>query len=117
MDRATPNLPSRNFQKTAEFYSSIGFVQWFRDDDWMILSNGTMTLEFFSHPKLNPSTSWFGSCFRLDDLDSFYTACKAAGVPESTSGFPHISPPKKEGGLRIGALIDPDGSLIRLIQN
>jgi hypothetical protein len=117
MDRATPNLPSRNFQKTAEFYSSIGFVQGFRDDGWMILSNGTMTLEFFSHPELNPSTSWFSSCFRLDDLDSFYAACKAAGVPESTSGFPHISPPKKQGDMRIGALIDPDGSLIRLIQN
>lgn len=117
MDHATPNLPSRNFQKTAEFYFAIGFVQGFRDDDWMILSNGAMTLEFFPHPELNPSTSWFSSCFRLDNLESFYVACKAAGVPETTSGFPRIQPPKKEGDMRIGALIDPDGSLIRLIQN
>ena len=31
---------------------------------------------------------------------------------------PQIHPPKREAsGLRIGALIDPDGTLVRLIQN
>lgn len=117
MDRATPNLPSRNFEKTALFFSAIGFVQGFRDEGWMILSNGTVTLEFFPYPELNPFESWFSCCLRLDDLDTFYASCKAAGLPEKTIGQPRIQPPKNEGDMRIGALIDPDGSLIRLIQN
>jgi hypothetical protein len=117
MDHATPNLPSRNFEKTAKFYSTIGFAQGFRDEGWMILSNRAIILEFFPHPDLKPSTSWFSCCLRLDDLDGFYASCKAAGVPEATSGQPRIQPPRNEGEMRIGALIDPDGSLIRLIQN
>jgi hypothetical protein len=117
MDHATPNLPSRNFKETAQFYSAIGFAQGFRDEGWMILSRGEIKVEFFPHPDLDPLTSWFSCCLRLDDLDGFYASCKAAGVPETTSGQPRLHPPKNEGGMRIGALIDPDGSLIRLIQN
>jgi hypothetical protein len=117
MDHATPNLPSRNFGKTAQFYSAIGFEQGFQDEGWMILSRGDIKIEFFPHADLNPLTSWFSCCFRLDDLDGFYTSCRAAGVPEATNGHPRLQPPKEEGDMRIGALIDPDGSLIRLIQN
>jgi hypothetical protein len=117
MDHATPNLPSRNFGKTALFYSAIGFEQGFRDEGWMILSRGNIKIEFFPHPDLDPLTSWFSCCFRLDELDGFYASCRAAGVPEATRGHPRLQPPKEEGGMRIGALIDPDGSLIRLIRN
>ena len=117
MDHATPNLPSRNFEKTANFYSAIGFTQGYRDEGWMILSKGSIVLEFFPHLDLNPSTSWFSCCLRLDDLDGFYASCKSARVPEAASGQPRIHPPTLEGEMRIGALIDPDGSLLRLIQN
>lgn len=117
MDHATPNLPSRDFNKTAAFFLAIGFAQGFRDDGWMILSRGDIKLEFFPHPNLNPITSWFSCCIRLDDLDGFYASCKAAGVPEAPSGQPRLQPPTHDGGMRIGALIDPDGSLVRLIQN
>jgi hypothetical protein len=117
MDHATPNLPSRNFDKTAQFYSAIGFQQGFRDEGWMILSRSDIKIEFFPHPDLNPLASWFSCCLRLDDLDGFYASCKAAGVPETISGQPRLQPPKNEGEMRIGALIDLDGSFIRLIQN
>lgn len=117
MERATPNLPSSDFNRTAHFYSAIGFAQGFRDEGWMILSRGDIMMEFFPHPSLNPVTSWFSCCLRLDDLEGFYASCKAAGVPEATSGQPRLQPPKNDGGMRIGALIDPDGTLIRLIQN
>ena len=46
------------------------------------------------------------------------TACLATGLPETCWGHPRLHPPKlEESGMRIGALIDPDGTLIRLIQN
>ena len=118
MDFATPNLPSRNYDATYRFFARLGFQEGWRDSGWMILSRGNIRLEFFPHPELDPDTSWFSCCLRLDDLDEFYGACLAADVPEAPSGTPRLHKPVLEdSGLRIGALIDPDGSLIRLIQN
>ena len=52
---------------------------------------------------------------RLDDLEGFYAVCLAAGIEEKTEGFPRLHPP---GDKKImAALIDPDGTLLRLIRN
>ena len=117
-DSATPNLPSRDFATTSEFYARLGFTQAYKDDGWMILTRDRVMVEFFPFPDLDPATSSFGCCLRLDDVDSFYVACLAAGLPESDQGFPRLHPPRiEESGLRIGALIDPEGSLLRLVEN
>ena len=117
-DHATPNLPSRNFEATSGFYARLGFEEGWRDDGWMIMTRGPLTLEFFPHPELNPATSWFSCCLRLDNLDGFYAACRAAGVPEQCGGAPRLHAPAiEDSGLRIGALVDPDGTLVRWIQN
>ena len=116
-DRATPNLPSRDFAVTESFYAALGFSRGWRDEGWMILEKGGITLEFFPHPGLDPLTSWFSACLRLDDLDAFYALCKEAGIIEGCTGQPRLHPPRTEAwGGRIAALIDPDGSLIRLIE-
>jgi len=80
-DHATPNLPSRDYEATSRFYARLGFQERWRDEGWMILARGSIHLELFCRPDLDPATNWFGYCLRLDDLD------------------------------------DPDGTLIRLIQN
>lgn len=117
-DHATPNLPSRDFAATSSFYGALGFVEGWRDKGWMILRRGDLMLEFFPYPDLDPLTSSFGSCLRLDDLDSFYALCKDSGLKESSRGQPRLHPPKLESsGLRVGALIDLDGTLLRLIEN
>lgn len=117
-DHATPNLPSRNFDVTSRFYAALDFVEGWRDPGWMILRRGALTLEFFPYPELDPRTSSFGACFRLGDLDAFYAVCLKAGIPETSLGWPRLHAPKVEDwGGRVGALIDPDGTLIRLIQN
>jgi len=118
MDQATPNLPARNFEATALFYAALGFAEVWRDDGWMILKHGDLTLEFFPFPDLDPLTSSFSCCLRLDDLDTLYAACVAAGVPERNRGQPRLTPPQREAsGLTIAYLVDPDGTLLRLIQN
>lgn len=118
MDHATPNLPSRDFEVTAAFYARLGFEAGWKDDGWMILERGDVALEFFPHPDLNPSESWFSCCVRLDDLAAFYDVCRNVGITEACWGQPRLQPPRTEdSGLTIGALIDPDGSLLRLIQN
>ena len=117
-DHATPNLPSRDFEATSQFYRRLGFEQGWRDDGWMILERGHLMLEFFPHPELDPAESWFSACLRLDDLAGFYALCGESGLAETCHGFPRIQPPRREeSGLLIAALIDPDGSLLRLIQN
>jgi catechol 2,3-dioxygenase-like lactoylglutathione lyase family enzyme len=117
-DHATPNLPSSDFEATSRFYGALGFVESWRDEGWMILGRGGLTLEFFPHPDLDPLESSFSCCLRLDELERFYAACKAAGLLEKPSGVPRIVPPRIESsGLRIAYMVDLDGSLIRLIQN
>jgi catechol 2,3-dioxygenase-like lactoylglutathione lyase family enzyme len=117
-DHATPNLPSRDFDRTEAFFAKLGFVRRWRDEGWMILERGTLKLEFFHDPTVDPLTSSFGSCLRLDDLDSFYAQARSTGLPESRTGQPRLHPPRVEPwGGRVGALVDPDGTLLRLIQN
>ena len=117
-DRSTPNLPSRDFEASSRFYGALGFTERWRDEGWVILERGGIMLEFFAYPTLDPLTSWFSCCLRLDDLDEFYGLCRAAGMVEASSGQPRLHPPRvQEWGGRMAALIDPDGTLLRLIQN
>ena len=117
-DRATPNLPSRDFEATSRFYAGLGFEEAWRDESWMILKRGELVIEFFRYPDLDPLTSWFSCCLRLDDLDGFYAVCRSSGLAETCQGQPRLHPPRIEPwGGRVAALVDLDGTLIRLIQN
>jgi catechol 2,3-dioxygenase-like lactoylglutathione lyase family enzyme len=116
-DVATPNLPSRDFDVTSGFYGNLGFVETWRDAGWMILKRGDLIVEFFPYRDLDPASSSFGSCFRMQDVRTFFQVVLSAGVPEKTTGWPRAHRPKMEGwGGLVGALVDPDGTLIRLVQ-
>lgn len=121
-DLATPNLPSRDFDATQAFYADLGFECGYRDAGWMILHRGEpgkrIVLEFFPYPDLDPSKSSFSCCLRLDDLAATMSQVMAAEIPQTDSGCPRFSAPRKEAsGLVIGYLLDIDGTLLRLIQN
>lgn len=117
-NRANPNLPARDFDATEAFYAALGFERGFRDAGWMILTKGTLALEFFPFPDLDPTQSAFGACLRIDDLDYMVARVIAAGVPDKREGAPRFHPPRTESwGGRIAYLLDPDGSLLRLIDN
>ncbi len=117
-DRANPNLPTRAIPATVEFYGRLGFAVAWQDSGWLILERGEVTLEFFPYPDLDPKQSSFGACLRLDNADQFYDACKAAGIPEDELSIPRIQPLRMQHfGLRLGHLLDPDGSLLTIIQN
>ena len=118
-DFATPNLPARDFDATEAFYAPLGFARAFRADYWMILCRGEAWLEFFPWPDLVPQESAFSCCIRLDDLDALIQQSTAAGLPVGNDkGIPRLVPPRPEpSGLTIAYLVDPDGSLLRLVQN
>ncbi len=118
VDHATPNLPSRDLDATAGFYRTLGFEVGFHDPGWLILERGTIMLEFFPDPGLDPATTAAGCCLRVDDLDGLYADCLAAGLPVTHLGRPRLHPPTVEdSGMRIGYLVDADGNLLRLVQN
>lgn len=76
-----------------------------------------MTLEFFLHRELDPANSWFSCCLRMNDVQSFFEELLSAGVPDRSKGWPRLHRPKEEEwGGKVGALIDPDGTLLRLVQ-
>jgi catechol 2,3-dioxygenase-like lactoylglutathione lyase family enzyme len=121
-DHATPNLPARNFAATSAFYAKLGFEEDYRSVGWMILSRGPkdggVTLEFFPYPDLDPYQSSFSCCLRLDDLPAMMAQVEASGVPDARQGIPRYHPAAPDpSGLTIAYLIDPDGTLLRLIQN
>ncbi|MBU6372089.1 MAG: VOC family protein [Alphaproteobacteria bacterium] len=111
-DVVTANLPARDFDETVAFYERLGFEVEFRDAGWMILSRGALEIEFFPHPDLVPADSWFSACVRVADVDALHRAWSAAGLPDT--GVPRMTAPKDEPfGMRMFALIDPNGSLLR----
>lgn len=114
-DRITANLPAINIDDTEAFYAKLGFETGFKDDGWMILERGGLELEFFPHPELDPRESWFSACVRVTDLDGLYRDFQAAGLPGF--GIPRLTAPMLEPfGLRMFALIDLNGSLLRCIE-
>jgi hypothetical protein len=113
-DRIVANLPSRNLSETEAFYQRLGFITKFKDDGWMIMLRGSLELEFFPYPDLEPTESSFSACVRVSDVDALYQDWTTAGLP--TKGIPRLTPPQNEPwGLRQANLIDCDGSLLRIL--
>jgi hypothetical protein len=82
----------------------------------MILSRGMLEIEFFPYPDLDPYQSSFSACVRVARLDDLYRDWQRAGLP--AQGIPRLTPPKLEPfGLRMFALVDPNGSLLRCIED
>lgn len=116
-DFATPNLPSSDFNRTEAFYQALGFETRYRDGGWMILGRDKLILEFFPMD-IDPKESWFSACFRVDDLDGLHEAFANAPVPKELRSALRLSAIKPEPhGIRIFYMGDPDGSLIRCIDN
>lgn len=111
-DRITANLPARSFDETAAFYGALDSEVAFRDEGWMILHRGDLEVEFFPHPDLDPTTSWFSACVRVGDVDQLFAEWSSAGLP--LGGIPRLTEPADGAhGLRMFALVDPNGSLLR----
>lgn len=111
----TANLPSRDYDATEAFYARLGFSRSWRDENWLILTRGDTQIEFFPHPDLKPEESWFSACFRTDDLGALFDEYDKLELPGK--GIPRLHPGIQQitDDLRMFAVVDPDGSLIRCL--
>ena len=117
-DRITANLPSRDFSATETFYSRLGFATGYRDDGWMILRRGALELEFFAHAEIDKWSSWFSACIRVDDADGLLAEWRKLGLASDPGHIPRLTGFFKPGAApRMLALVDEDGSLLRVIDN
>lgn len=117
-DRITANLPSRDFTATEAFYHRLGFRTGFRDEGWMILNRGPLELEFFPHPGLDKWSSWFSACIRVDEIDVLLAEWQQIGLSGDRTAIPRLTDIfKLQGAPRMFALVDEDGSLLRVLDN
>ncbi|MFS0865963.1 bleomycin resistance protein [Microbacterium sp. 179-B 1A2 NHS] len=118
VDRAVPNLPSRDFDATVGFYGAFGFTVGYRDDRWLILRRGGVQLEFFPAPEVDPRSSSFMCSVRVADLDGLHAAIAATGIPRNDTGIPRLTPIERQYfGMRVGYLVDLDGTQLHLIED
>ena len=117
-DRITANLPSRDFAATEAFYHRLGFRTDFRDDGWMILRRGALELEFFPHPGVDKWSSWFSACIRVDEVEALLAEWQQVGLSDDRNAIPRLTGIfKLQGAPRMFALVDEDGSLLRVLDN
>lgn len=113
-DRITANLPSRDFAATIQFYGRLGFGVDYHDPGWLMISCGSLELEFFPWADLDPQQNSFSACVRVADLVGLFRRWDALGLP--STGIPRMEPIHAIApDLHMFALIDPDGSLLRVL--
>ena len=114
-DLAIPTLPSRSIDATVAFYKRLGFEGGAHEfnSSYAIMRRDSVEIHFFTHAELVPERSSFGCYIRVQDVASIYTAFGASRLPRA--GIPRMdSLQDKPWGLREFAIVDPDGSLVRI---
>jgi catechol 2,3-dioxygenase-like lactoylglutathione lyase family enzyme len=116
-----PILPSPDFDATARFYATLGFVERGRWPGYLIaVHRDGLELHFWRDADLDPSTNDVGCFVRFDTVGecrALYDAWDAAtALPPAASGaIPRLHAPRVEpDGSIEWALIDLHGNLIRL---
>ncbi|MFN0296552.1 bleomycin resistance protein [Acinetobacter albensis] len=115
MDYISANLPAIQLDETRDFYSALGFQCTYFSAEWMILEQGSLKLEFFHHPELEPHASWHSACIRVQDLTALYHTWREV----NWSLFPQarITEIQSLAEIDLFCVIDINGSLLRCIQH
>jgi hypothetical protein len=117
VDRAIPTLPAISMEATLGFYRRLGFVCEIASPkrDYAFAERGSLEVHFFLHEQLIPHDSSYGSYFRVNDVHSLFKEFSALHLP--ATGIPRITKLEdKPWGMREFAIIDENGSLIRIGQ-
>jgi hypothetical protein len=112
-----PILPSRDLRATADWYAPLGFaVGGLWPDEYLILTHPRgIELHFWPHPDEVPETNDVACYVRCDTLDEVHAIHDEwADVVTARTGIPRLTPVGTTGPMLETALIDPDGTLVRI---
>jgi catechol 2,3-dioxygenase-like lactoylglutathione lyase family enzyme len=114
---AIPILPARDLQETREFYERLGFTAagWWPSafGGYAIMVRGDLEMHFFRFPELSPTESYAQCYWRVQDVDGLHGEISRAGI-EKWPGVRVTPVEDKPWGMREFALIDPNGTLVRI---
>jgi catechol 2,3-dioxygenase-like lactoylglutathione lyase family enzyme len=109
-DFAIPTLPMRDVRETRAFYEALGFIcahEHPPPDSFLTMVRSGAMVQFFP-VHVDPRASTHTFMLSVDDLESTYAAFKQAGVG-------NVLPiEQKPWGVSEFALVDPNGTLIRV---
>jgi hypothetical protein len=112
-----PILPSRDLAATAAFYDPLGFaVVGLWPDEYLVLQHPRgIELHFWHHPAEVPEANdvaCYVRCDSLAEVEEIHAAW--ATVVTARTGIPRLTPVSTTGPMLETALIDPDGTLVRI---
>jgi len=100
---AIPILPSTDLNRTAAFYTAVGFNQTERHDGYLLLHNSGVELHFSHESDPTP-----GQCFlHVADAAKLWKQLRDRGI----AGVGEVA--EQDYGLREFVLTDPDGNRVR----
>lgn len=104
-----PFLPTRDFEKSRQFYESLGFEK-VLDDEVAIFKAGSGGFLLQRHYQAD----WAANCMMqlmVDDLDAWWSRIESLQLPESFGVPTPKAPALQPWGLRVAYLVDPAGVL------
>lgn len=113
-----PIFPSRDFTVTSAFYEQLGFrvCAIFEKEGYLIIQRDEVELHFFHAPTNDPSQSNHGAYVRVQDANTLSREFEILSLP--VEGIPRTRKAEdKPWGVCELAIIDPDGSLLRMGHN
>jgi catechol 2,3-dioxygenase-like lactoylglutathione lyase family enzyme len=111
--RTVPILFARDIDETSRFYVELGFTVAVPAEDYLIVDRDGAEIHFVATPDLDPWASNAMCYLHVDDIDRLLATWRDVGLP--VSGIPRLTTAEdKPWGLREAALVDPNGTLVRL---
>jgi catechol 2,3-dioxygenase-like lactoylglutathione lyase family enzyme len=111
--RTVPILFARDIDETSRFYADLGFTVAVPAEDYLIVDRDGAEIHFVATPELDPWTSSAMCYLHVDDIDGLLDMWREVGLP--VLGIPRLTTAEdKPWGLREAALVDPNGTLVRI---
>lgn len=108
-----PILFARDLDETGRFYARLGFTVGRPHADYLIVDRDGGEIHFVLTPDLDPWTSNAMCYLFVGDLDTLLGQWGSAGLP--AAGIPRLTAAEDmPWGLREAALVDPNGTLVRV---
>jgi hypothetical protein len=110
-----PIMPSSDFERTASFYGRLGFeVEVRYDGEYLIMMRDDVGIHF-TPTSVDAFTSDHSCYLYVTDADELHGEWTAAGIDHDLATGSRLMPVETAAyGLREFAVIDPDGTLMRV---